>query len=138
MAKKNIRRNVKHVPPQPARPLTKKCIFCDGPGLSRTHIWPDWLNKLLKPGPLRQELIKKPVHTPGASTSHIFRAQIRQGSIFTQKPYLACMSCNNGWMNGFEVEMGKFSIPLFMSLDTIALDEYQSGILPRGRHLLPF
>ena len=27
----------------------KFCIFCGGPGLSKTHIWPKWLNELLSP-----------------------------------------------------------------------------------------
>lgn len=98
------------------------CIFCDGPGLSRTHIWPEWLDKLLKPPDGR------PQRTNNSRVSGI-RSNVKQGSMFSQKPYLCCVACNTGWMRRFEDEMTKFAKPIFTSLETVTtLDETQTRV----------
>jgi hypothetical protein len=100
------------------------CIFCDGPGLTRTHIWPDWLERLLSPGDQRLEELENP-HVPS-----VRRAKIKQGSIFSQKPYLCCESCNTGWMRRFEDEMTAFAKPIFTSLESsIAVDKTHQRVL---------
>jgi hypothetical protein len=101
----------------------RKCIFCNQPGLSKTHIWPDWLNKLLSPGIQHEELIETP---PPLSRPITYK--LRQGSIFTKKPYLACVSCNTGWMKDFEDLVSKFST-LFSSFDPVTLQRIQTEAL---------
>lgn len=98
-----------------------KCIFCGEPGLSKTHIWPRWLNELLGPPANRLEVIERPAHhqRPGSLE------QIRQGSIFSQKPYLACVGCNTGWMREFEDDVKPFGESLFKRFDPITLEENQ-------------
>ena len=102
----------------------KFCIFCDGPHLTKTHIWPDWLNRLLAPPGQRHE------HLDDPHDSSVRRSRTKQGSVFSQKPYLCCEACNTGWMKRFEDEMLKFSRPIFTSLDTITnLDHTQTRVL---------
>jgi hypothetical protein len=104
----------KAAPPHPAG-AARKCLFCDSTNLSKTHIWPNWLNKLLLPGPSRLQEREDILHSIGDKPKVTQRNKLKQGSIFTQKPYLACVDCNGGWMKTFEDEMLKFSRPLFAS-----------------------
>jgi hypothetical protein len=100
------------------------CIFCDGHGLTRTHIWPDWLERLILPGSHRLEELDNP-HVPSIRGS-----RIKQGSLFSQKPRLCCEICNGGWMMKFEDEMTAFAKPLFTSLETVTtINETQRRIL---------
>ncbi len=89
--------------PSHLRKKAAKCIFCDEPGLSKTHIWPAWLNSLLAPGT---------AHWVKAERRDATEVKIKQGSIFSQKPYLACVCCNTGWMKSFEMRP-ESSLPLF-------------------------
>lgn len=100
------------------------CLFCGGPGLTRTHIWPDWLNRLLRPPNARLEELEHP------RDETVRKLKLKQGSVFSQKPYLCCAKCNGGWMKRFEDEMLKFSRPLFTSLEqTTRLSETQTRVL---------
>lgn len=92
----------------------KLCLFCSGPGLSKTHIWPKWLNELLGPTTHRKAEWQAPSYSEEESSVHI-----HQGGIFSQKPYLACQNCNTGWMSDFEDEMARFAPSLFSSAETV-------------------
>jgi hypothetical protein len=106
-----------------ARPQ-RFCIFCDGPHLSKTHIWPEWLNTLLQPPGTRLEELD---HARIISNR---KSRIREGSIFTQKPYLCCITCNTGWMRKFEDEMCSFAKPLFAPpTGDVILDDTKQRIL---------
>ena len=104
----------------PARSV-KRCLFCPNTDLSKTHIWPNWLNKLLSPGSSRLNEYEDPIHVIGNETKIQRRANSKQGSIFTQKPYLTCAACNGGWMNTFEDGMIRFSKPIFTSSVSVSL-----------------
>jgi len=110
-----------HAPTVTAR----KCLFCDSTDLSRTHVGPNWLNKLLFPGPSRRHERADPLHSIDGKTKITPTSKIKEGSIFTQKPYLACIGCNVGWMKVFEDEMVKFSKSLFTSKETTYLTPEQ-------------
>jgi hypothetical protein len=110
----------KNVPPH-LFDKAKKCIFCGEPGLSKTHIWPQWINKLLGPPNSRRYELIRPTHRAGSPTEHQLETRQFQGSIFSQKPYLACVDCNTGWMKTFEDEMEKFAKPIFTSLSNVRI-----------------
>jgi hypothetical protein len=101
---------------------TDKCLFCDRLDLSKTHIWPDWLERLLRPGTMSIEEETRPDKRRRPLT---LRYTPRMGSPFSQKPYLACINCNTGWMQDVEDAMLKFAKPLFTSLDPAILNRYQ-------------
>lgn len=107
-----------------------KCLFCGNTGLTRTHVWPDWLGRLVPSGTGRHEHMAYR-DAPPATTSHIFNAKTRprQGSIFSQKPFLACETCNTGWMANFENEMARFAKPLFTSRDRIIISYPEARIM---------
>jgi hypothetical protein len=103
-----------------------KCIFCDKTGLSRTHIWPDWLGRLLPFGDSRVEEHISDSNPNADSNLPIFaEKRIKQGRVFSLKPLIACEGCNNGWMEKFENEMVKFSKPMFTTDTKVRLNESQ-------------
>lgn len=114
----------KKVPPHLAT-RAKKCIFCGEPGLSRTHVWPDWVNEMF-PGETREVLDVLIDHrAPGVDVTTPI-AETKQGNLFTQKPYLACEPCNTGWMKQLEDEVSNFLRPILTGEGGIELTEQQA------------
>jgi hypothetical protein len=114
--------------PQHLRDKARKCVFCKEPGCTHTHIWPDWLNRLLTPSGGRQdhERFERPDHyTPDRLTTKF----VRQGSIFSIKPYLCCEACNTGWMHNFEDEMTRFAQPMFSGPNPILINAHQRRVI---------
>ena len=98
--------------------------------MSRTHIWPDWLGRLLPFGDAHSEESKhSPAFTAGSSAPTSYSHKMKQGSVFSLKPFVACETCNTGWMAKFEDEMVKFSKPIFTSNDPLRLNDRQVQIL---------
>ena len=116
----------KKIPPH-LRDKARKCLFCGEPGLTGTHVYPDWLNRLIKGSGQR-------VHTyeehgdPYRPEPLVRKFKRKQGSVFSQAPYLACGDCNNGWMNRFEDEMVKFAKPIFLG-EPVSLTRYQTRVM---------
>ena len=73
--------------------------------------------------------LARPQHQPGFPTKYATEAKDRQGSIFSQKPYLACVDCNTGWMEKFEGAMGEFAKPIFTSFSEVTLARQQLEIV---------
>jgi hypothetical protein len=90
MAKQKKRKTIK--PPG-------KCIFCNGTGLSKEHIWSDWLKKYLKQDSSSQQLITDLFLDHTTKTAYI--REVRkdfQGTMNQRKVRKVCEKCNNGWM----------------------------------------
>jgi hypothetical protein len=104
-------------------PFLDHCIFCPNTDLSETHIWPAWLNKLLRPSDRHLQQTENP-HVPSIQGS-----KLKLGSVFRKRPYLACVSCNTGWMHKFEDAMLLFAPPIFTSLDSkVSFDRTQQRV----------
>jgi hypothetical protein len=86
--------------PAHLRAKAKKCLFCGEPGLSLTHIWPDWLNRMY-PGSAHVGRYVATEPTSPTSEERIVTHKNYQGSLFSRKPKLACIDCNTGWMKLF-------------------------------------
>jgi hypothetical protein len=107
----------------------KLCVFCNRRGRTRTHIFPGWLNRLIQPPPvLKHEEFADHYLSPTEIEADYVEID-RQGSIFSQKPYLCCGDCNTRWMHDFEDEMVKFAKPLFSSLNPITINDYQRRVI---------
>lgn len=113
----------------PRRPKDRKrCIFCGSTDLSRTHIWPNWVNQLFS-GTHRQH------EGVGLSSMDLAKAEVvseivvKQGKLTSQKPYLACSSCNSGWMAYFENEMSLVLKPAIAGTAVVILNQRQAEIL---------
>jgi hypothetical protein len=107
----------------------RTCIFCAGSPLTKTHIWPAWLNTLIGGATHHQEESEHRDAPNPPPKPHEREVKQKQGAIFSIKPYLACGKCNNGWMNRFEDEMVKFSQPIFLGSTEIKLTHYQLRVM---------
>jgi hypothetical protein len=96
--------------------LAKSCIFCGGTGLSKEHIWPDWMRGYIPranhskvawhgvgkhPDPQRFD---KPEWSLGALA--------RPGDTGSKRLRCVWKTCNNGWMSGLQT----LNKPLLTSL----------------------
>ena len=93
-----------------------RCIFCEGYGLTKEHIWPQWSFKYVPKG-----LNKK--HTRGLVQSSKATSQIRgvqkiknyNGSVSTIQIRVVCgVRCNSGWMSALENKVKPILIPLML------------------------
>lgn len=81
-----------------------RCVFCNGVGLSKEHIWSDWLKNLI---PLREdhgEHWAGLYHDRSSQTfqwAQLPQTRTRQGCLLQRKIRNVCeRHCNNGWMSG--------------------------------------
>ena len=82
----------------------RKCLFCGEPGLSATHVWPNWLNRLF-PAPTRTQGLRFTDHLSPTTKKYRQTYAVKQGNLFSQKPKLACVDCNTTWMERFEQDV---------------------------------
>jgi hypothetical protein len=90
-----------------------KCVFCGGPGLTKGHVWPDWLGKVLPQTATHHEHETGRFETftpsiPGPEHS----TRIHQGQARSRKPRNTCKKCNSGWMSRIEELAIPFMVPL--------------------------
>jgi hypothetical protein len=80
-----------------------RCIFCNGVGLSKEHIWSDWLKDII---PLNDEHGEywAALHRDRESSEIEWTvppaSRARQGCVLRRKVRIVCeRNCNNGWMS---------------------------------------
>lgn len=80
-----------------------RCIFCDGLGMSKQHVWPKWLSSNIAKPHLASNEERKSVtrlrHGKLTSTSGLRKLD---GSTMSRKVRVVCRQCNNGWMSRIE------------------------------------
>jgi len=79
-----------------------RCVFCGGTGLSKEHIWSDWMGSLFPRNSEHGESWSS-MNRDGGSTEIGWTvppiSSARQGSVFQRKVRVVCKRCNNGWMS---------------------------------------
>jgi hypothetical protein len=79
-----------------------RCIFCGGTGLSKEHIWSDWISGLIQRNNEHGEYWGR-MHRDGGSRDMQWTTppanSARQGSVLQRKVRKVCRQCNNGWMS---------------------------------------
>jgi hypothetical protein len=103
-----------------------KCIFEDAGKTTATHVFPDCLNNHIElPGNRFQDTR----YAVGKDQSDEREFNIKQGGMFTQAPFIACKTCNGGWMRYFEDEILKFILPILTTHDRVVLNHKQMKLL---------
>jgi hypothetical protein len=82
-----------------------KCIFCDGIGSSKEHVWSDWLKDIM-PGPTAKKHVHWGYRTNYESNPPTKYSNVKNGDMNQRKVRKVCKKCNNGWMGGI-VEAAK-------------------------------
>jgi hypothetical protein len=100
-----------------------RCIFCGGRGLTKEHVWPNWLRGVLDPS------ITTPRHfysTSGFGRRRSFAH--RAGSIESRRLRIVCERCNTGWMSRLQNNAKSRLLPLIRG-QYISLTEADHKIL---------
>lgn len=98
---------------------SRRCVFCGVHKVSREHVWPDWIGKVM------QERL-------GESTWTIQRPgnQPRVTVAFDATVKRACKPCNEGWMSDLEGKAKPILVPMmFAESQRIPLSVEQQRIL---------
>jgi hypothetical protein len=89
------------------------CIFCEREGLSKEHIWSEWMHPILgiRPEDEALEFVRVQARSRASTTQ---RVRNRQGSTATKTVRAVCKACNSGWMNRIEQETRPLLEPLLL------------------------
>lgn len=100
-----------------------KCIFCDGLGLTKEHIFADWLR-----GPLGKKSTHATLRSTRGPEGEGPYKKTRQGDPLTHKLRVVCGACNGGWMSVLQNKTKPILTPL-LSGDWSNLSEADLPIL---------
>ena len=89
----------------------KRCIFCGDIGISKEHIWGDWLKHYVKTILPKHTLNTVTVNRPG--TPNVASLRIRAGDPLRSKARVVCEKCNNTWMSEIQNAAKPLLIPMF-------------------------
>jgi hypothetical protein len=83
--------------PKPQR----RCMFCDGLPLSREHMFPEWMSKVVpRAGNMRRQVLSAPSRTLAVAERDTISN--RQGDLLGKRLLVVCKPCNEGWMEDIE------------------------------------
>lgn len=96
--------------PKTAQP-SKRCIFCNDPGVTEEHIFPQWLGRMVKRSPTDDH------RTTGTQPSESDFGKLppirtKQGKALNTVIRAACHDCNTTWMSRIEDETKPVLLPL--------------------------
>jgi hypothetical protein len=97
-----------------------KCIFCGGPGLTKEHIFSEWMSKVLPKEPgarmRRFRTIVEPDHPGGPRMVPIIGTQ--PGDAASRQVRVVCRNCNGRWMGSMETDAKRIASPLILGQPT--------------------
>jgi hypothetical protein len=99
-----------------------KCIFCDGYGLTKEHIWAAWLNPYLPKNVVNHKFFSETIF-PGRS---VHETKIRSGSAQSGRLRRVCLSCNTGWMSKLQEQTKPILLPLILGQSSFLHRKAQS------------
>lgn len=80
-----------------------KCAFCGNPGITKAHIFPEWLQPFNPAtGDAHEEITGRFETFESSALMAPYSIRIRQGSTGSRKVRKVCGKCNSGWMSSIE------------------------------------
>jgi hypothetical protein len=86
----------------------KFCIYCGGSGLSKEHVFADWLREYI-PRELSEHRTEFTVAFPHKTEKVLER---RTGDAHARRLRRVCLVCNNGWMSRLQEAAKPYLIPM--------------------------
>lgn len=86
----------------------RKCIFCGQHGLTREHMWANWMRAYI-PRVLTEYRTRSILMFPDRSEVSIKR---RTGDPHSQRIRCVCKNCNNGWMSKIQESTKPYLVPM--------------------------
>jgi len=99
-----------------------KCFFCLRTDLTKSHIWPEWAQKIV-PSTVTQYEVRTgsfQTYVPNTNVENP-SVMIKAGSVAARRPRNTCISCNGGWMRSIE-EHAKPYIEALMAGNRVLLE----------------
>jgi hypothetical protein len=101
-----------------------KCVFCGRTGVTKGHVWPKWISKLLPPATHHDHYVGRFFTFTTGTDGPPQSTEKRQGHATSRKPRNTCAKCNNEWMSRIENAAIGPTAPLILNqpflLDTIS------------------
>jgi len=120
--------------------LSKKqgrCVFCNSLGVTKQHVWPDWINSVLPGNVGRVQVIsditleretpdQRKVHNQ-CGVDYLLKPNVpliieKSSPIGTMKVRIACRPCNSGWMSRIENAAKPVILSLMTGKDDVLLE----------------
>lgn len=81
-----------------------RCIFCNGFGLTKEHVFPDWMRTVFTRLPTDTHTFYDIdyVDLPTIGTVPLPSRRTGQGQVGSKKVKVVCRACNNGWLSQLE------------------------------------
>ncbi len=92
-----------------------KCIFCDRPGLTREHMWADWLRNYIQ-RTMQEHVVGDVTIFPTQQEETVKR---RTGDPHSRRIKCVCRPCNNEWMSQLQEDTKRFLLPMLAGHETV-------------------
>jgi len=92
-----------------------RCIFCGSLGLTKEHMWADWLRNYIPRHGTKHQVMSNTFSKDGNEVSF----EGRTGDLHSRRIKCVCRSCNNGWMGKLQERAKPFLVPLLENRQTI-------------------
>jgi hypothetical protein len=89
----------------------RRCVFCGREGLTREHVWPNWINTILPEGVELE--VSKTQTDPKSEVTKPLGSSWRSVS-FDLTVRRVCRDCNGGWMSRLEEAAKPLLVPLIL------------------------
>src|SRR5437588_2354842 len=100
------------------------CIFCGKPGLTREHLWADWVKKYIPKDMKNYSSLFAVVHPTHSEP----RRKEQSGDIRSRRLRVVCKSCNTGWMSRLQEKAKPYLLPLILG-EVSAFDANTQSLL---------
>lgn len=101
-----------------------KCIFCGNGGLTKEHMFADWLRNFI-PREMLEHRIQTSLDFPDRTQSSV---QHRTGDPHSRRIRCVCAACNSGWMSQFQEDTKPFLVPMLRGEPTSSHRKAQTQI----------
>jgi hypothetical protein len=106
--------------------MAKNCGFCGKPGMTKEHLWSDWMRKVI-------------LESRAAGGQKLFEAEIERGGeakryknpTLEQMVGMPCDRCNSGWMSALENGIKDFMRPMIFRGERVLLSRERQVALSR-------
>ena len=95
-----------------------RCISCEGTGLTKEHVFPDWLNSVYPKRPYHKRERFRAFDT-SKQADQVARSPDYKEDTLTGRCVYVCSGCNNGWMALLQESAKPVLIPLIRG-DTVS------------------
>jgi hypothetical protein len=106
-----------------ARKPPGRCIFCDRLGVTKEHMWADWLRNYIPREASGHATSFEKIHLRHSERQY----QRRMGDPHSRRIKCVCRECNNGWMSQLQEKAKPYLVPM---LTGNAVTLQRNGLTP--------